>query len=205
MLARMRLAIPLVVLLAAIVAASDTYPQPRFTDPGRVTKLQSALPEIDRIFRAYANDRKIPGMIWGVVIDGRLAHLATFGVRDRDSQAPVTPDTAFRIASMTKSFTALAVLKLRDDGRLPLEDPVSRWIPEFARMQLPTRDTPPLTIRQLLSHSAGFPEDNPWCDQQLSATDAMMDGWLVRGIPFSTAPARVTNIPTMPTVCWVAW
>ena len=73
---------------------------------------------------------------------------------------------------MTKSFTALAILKLRDEGKLSLEDPVSKWIPEFARMELPTRDTPPLRVRQLLSHSAGFPEDNPWGDQQLSATDA---------------------------------
>ena len=156
--------------------------------PRRVAKLQSAMPEIDRLFRAYATDKKIPGMIWGVVIDGQVAHLGSSGVRDRASQAPVTPDTAFRIASMTKSFTALAVLKLRDDGRLSLEDPVSRWIPEFARMERPTRDTPPLTIRQLLSHSAGFPEDNPWGDQQLSATDAMMDDWLAKGIPFSTPP-----------------
>ena len=55
-------------------------------------------------------------------------------------------------------------------------------------MERPTRDTPPLTIRQLLSHSAGFPEDNPWGDQQLSATDAMLDEWLAKGIPFSTPP-----------------
>ncbi|MEI6669571.1 MAG: serine hydrolase domain-containing protein [Acidobacteriota bacterium] len=153
-----------------------------------MAKLQSAMPEIDRIFRAYATDEHIPGMIWGVVIDGQIAHIGSFGVRDRASQAPIAPDTAFRIASMTKSFTALAVLKLRDDGRLSLEDPVSRWIPEFSRMALPTRDTPPLTIRQLLSHSAGFPEDNPWGDQQLSATEAMLDDWLARGIPFSTPP-----------------
>jgi CubicO group peptidase (beta-lactamase class C family) len=186
--ARMRRTILLAVLISVTIAASDRYPPPRFTDPDRVAKLQSAMPEIDRLFRAYATDKKIPGMIWGVVIDGRLAHLGTYGVRDRTSQAPVTPDTAFRIASMTKSFTALAVLKLRDDGRLSLEDPVSRWIPAFARMERPTRDTPPLTIRQLLSHSAGFPEDNPWGDQQLSATDAMMDDWLARGIPFSTPP-----------------
>jgi CubicO group peptidase (beta-lactamase class C family) len=135
----MRLTTLFAVLSTATLAASDTYPPPRFTDPGRVAKLQSAMPEIDRLFRAYATDKKIPGMIWGVVIDGQVAHLGSFGVRDRASQAPVTPDTAFRIASMTKSVTALAVLKLRDDGRLPLEDPVSRWIPEFARMERPTR------------------------------------------------------------------
>jgi CubicO group peptidase (beta-lactamase class C family) len=139
-------------------------------------------------FRAYATDKKIPGMIWGVVIDDKLAHVESFGVRDGVSQATITPSTAFRIASMTKSFTALAILRLRDEGRLSLEDPVSKWIPEFARMELPTRDTSPLRIRQLMSHSAGFPEDNPWGDQQLSATDAMLDDWLRHGIPFSTPP-----------------
>jgi CubicO group peptidase (beta-lactamase class C family) len=181
--------LPLFALLASTtLAASDAYPPPRFTDPDRVKKLESAMPEIDRIFRAYATEKKIPGLIWGVVIDNRLAHVESFGVRDRSSQAEVTPGTAFRIASMTKSFTALAILKLRDEGGLSLEDPVSRWIPEFARMELPTRDTPPLVIRQLMSHSAGLPEDNPWGDQQLSATDATLDGWLRKGIPFSTPP-----------------
>ena len=184
----MRLTTLFVLLATVTLAASDAYPPPRFTDAGRVAKLQSAMPAIDRLFRAYAADTRIPGMVWGVVIDGQLAHFGSFGVRELASKAPVTPDTAFRIASMTKSFTALAVLKLRDDGRLSLEDAVSRWIPEFARMERPTRDTPPLTVRQLLSHSAGFPEDNPWGDQQLSATDAMLDDWLARGIPFSTPP-----------------
>ena len=175
-------------LSTVTLAGSPAYPPPRFVDPGRVAKLRSAIPEIDGLFRAYAADKKIPGMVWGVVIDGELAHVGSFGVRDRAAQAPVTAATAFRIASMTKSVTALAVLKLRDDGRLTLDDPVSRWIPAFARMERPTRDTPPLTIRRLLSHSAGFPEDNPWGDQQLSATDAMLDEWLARGIPFSTPP-----------------
>ena len=176
-------------LLARLAhAGSGDYPPPRFTDQERVARLESALPEIDRLFRDYASEQKIPGMVWGLVIDGRLAHVGSFGVRDRVSQEPVTPETAFRIASMTKSFTALAVLKLRDEGRLSLEDPVSRWIPEFARMELPTSDTAPLRLRQLMSHSAGFPEDNPWGDQQLSATDAALDEWLRRGIPFSTAP-----------------
>ena len=189
MLAYMRI-VPLICGLAATGAliASDAYPPPRFTDPQRVKKLEAAMPEVDRILRSYAKEKKIPGMVWGVVMDGRLAHTGTFGVRDRMSNAPVTAGTAFRIASMTKSFTALAILKLRDEGKLSLEDPVAKWIPEFARMELPTRDTPPLRLRQLLSHSAGFPEDNPWGDQQLSVTDATVDEWLRKGIPFSTPP-----------------
>lgn len=172
----------------ALLSASDAYPPARFTDPERVQKLASALPEADKIFRRYAADKKIPGMVWGVVIDGRLAQVASTGLRDRAAGAAVNASTVFRIASMTKSFTALAILKLRDEGKLSLEDPVSRWIPEFARMALPTRDTAPLRIRQLLSHSAGFPEDNPWGDQQLSARDADLTHWLKLGIPFSTPP-----------------
>ena len=175
-------------LAASALLSSDTYPPPHFTNPQRIAKLESAMPVIDQIFRRYAVDRKITGMVWGIVIDGQLAHVDSTGVQNRATNSPVTKDSVFRIASMTKSFTALAMLKLRDDGKLSLEDAVSKWIPEFAHMELPTRDTPPLKIRQIMSHSAGFPEDNPWGDQQLAATDAQLNEWLRKGIPFSTAP-----------------
>ena len=175
-------------LAGALLQASDAYPPPRFANPERVKKLEAAIPAIDQIFRDYAQEKKIPGMVWGVVIDGKLAHVQSAGVRDRASSAPLSASTVFRIASMTKSFTALAILKLRDEGKLSLEDSVAKWLPEFARMELPTRDTAPLRIRNLLSHSAGFPEDNPWGDQQLSATDADLTKWLRLGIPFSTPP-----------------
>jgi CubicO group peptidase (beta-lactamase class C family) len=173
---------------AATALAGNVYPPARFTDPDRVQKIEAAFPQIDEIFRHYADEEKIPGMVWGIVIDQRLAHVAATGVQDRTSKVPASGTTVFRIASMTKSFTALAILKLRDAGKLSLEDPISKWLPEFARMRLPTRDTAPLRIRQLLSHSAGFPEDNPWGDQQLAASEADLTRWLLRGIPFSTAP-----------------
>jgi CubicO group peptidase (beta-lactamase class C family) len=184
----MRYLILFLLLSGAAAHAAGRDPPAQMTDPARTAKLATAFPVIDGIFAAYAAAEHIPGMAWGIVIDDRLAHVATTGFQDLASKTPVTAGTAFRIASMTKSFTALAILELRDAGRLSLEDPVSRWLPEFARMELPTRDTPPLRIRQLLSHSAGFPEDNPWGDQQLSATDADLTRWLHAGIPFSTAP-----------------
>ncbi len=184
----MRLVIVCLLIAASAAFASDSNPPPRFTDPDRVQKLESVMPQVDQIFRDYMSAQKIPGMVWGMVIDGRLAHVGTAGMRDRASNAPVMADTAFRIASMTKSFTVLAILKLRDEGKLSLEDPVSKWIPEFARIELPTRDSAPLQVRQLLSHSTGWPEDNPWGDQQLSATEAEVTKWLLRGIPFSTPP-----------------
>ena len=172
------------VLLAALMAA----PVPRFTDPDRRQKLEAAFPETDKVFERFHRQRGTPGLVYGIVIDGQLVHLKAFGVREVESKSPVTADTVFRIASMTKSFTALAVLKLRDAGKLSLEDPVSKWIPEFARMEYPTRDADPIRVRHLLSHTAGFPEDNPWGDQQLGISDAELDAWLKKGIPFSTTP-----------------
>jgi CubicO group peptidase (beta-lactamase class C family) len=160
----------------------------QFSDQERATKLASAYPAIDEEFRAYASAKHIPGLVWGVVIDGSLSHTGSVGVRDLATQAPLTPTTAFRIASMTKSFTALAILKLRDEGKLSLDDPVTKWIPEFARSHLPTGDSAPIRVRQLLSHSAGFPEDNPWGDQQLADSDADLTHMLELGFPFSTPP-----------------
>jgi CubicO group peptidase (beta-lactamase class C family) len=168
--------------------AAERYPPPRFVAADRAPTLEKAFPEIDEIFRGYATDKQIPGMVWGIVIDDRLAHLGTFGVQDLSTKTPVTATTVFRIASMTKSFTALAVLRLRDQGKLSLEDPVTQWIPEFAKVELPTRDSAPIKIRQLMSHSTGLPEDNPWADQQLAASDADVTRWMLAGVPFSTPP-----------------
>jgi CubicO group peptidase (beta-lactamase class C family) len=181
--------IPLFLLvIPGLSVAADGYPPARFTDPNRMAKIESAFPEIDKLFGAYAADKRIPGIVWGIVIDGQLVHVGSAGVQNLVTKLPVTSSTAFRIASMTKSFTALAILNLRDQGKLSLEDPVAKWIAEFSRMELPTQDTAPLKIRQLLSHSAGLPEDNPWGDQQLAASDADLDEWLQRGLPFSTPP-----------------
>jgi CubicO group peptidase (beta-lactamase class C family) len=94
----------------------------------------------------------------------------------------------FRIASMTKSFTAMAVMKLRDEGKLALDDPVEKYVPELKGLEYPTSDSPRITVRHLLSHAEGFPEDNPWGDQQLAATEAEFDAMMRRGIPFSNPP-----------------
>jgi CubicO group peptidase (beta-lactamase class C family) len=114
--------------------------------------------------------------------------MGTHGLREVPSRAPVDSATVFRIASMTKSFTAAAVLQLRDAGKLALDDPVERHVPELRGLRPPTADAPRITIRHLLTHSAGFPEDNPWGDQQLAATEAEFGAMLRAGIPFSTAP-----------------
>ena len=141
-----------------------------FTDPERRAKLARAFPEIDRRIAAFMAERHVPGAAWGIVIDGELAHAGVAGYRELGSKSPVTRDSVFRIASMTKSFTAMAVLKLRDEGRLSLDDLAEQHVPELKALRYPTSDAPKITVRHLMSHAAGFPEDNPWGDQQLAAT-----------------------------------
>lgn len=168
--------------------ATESILQPQFTDSGRSRKLANAFPEIERLFTAWVERQHMPGAVMGIVVDGELVWIKTAGVRELKSRAPVTADTVFRIASMSKSFTAMAILKLRDEGKLSLDDAVSLYVPALANLPYPTKDSPALTIRHLLTHSEGFPEDNPWGDRQLAQSDATMRAWMRAGIPFSNAP-----------------
>ncbi|HEY0971937.1 MAG TPA: serine hydrolase domain-containing protein [Gemmatimonadales bacterium] len=163
-------------------------PPARFTDPDRVAKLSGAFGAIDSAFRAFVEREHVPGATWGIVIDGRLAHVGVAGQRDLEARAPVDPNTVFRIASMTKSFTAMAIMRLRDEGKLSLDDPVERHVPELRDLDYPTTDAPRITIRHLLTHAEGFPEDNPWGDRQLAITGEEMSRMMREGIPFSNAP-----------------
>ncbi len=163
-------------------------PPPVFADAQRATTLAGAFPEIDRVVASFGERARVPGVALGVVIDGVLVHVTTQGVQDIDTRAPVTADTVFRIASMTKSFTAVAILQLRDAGKLSLEDAVEKYIPELRGLTPATTDAPTITIRHLLSHSEGLPEDNPWGDRQLARSDAWMAEALRAGLPFSTVP-----------------
>jgi CubicO group peptidase (beta-lactamase class C family) len=151
-------------------------------------KLATAFAEVDRLFTEFAKEQHVPGAAWGIVVDGELAHSGATGFRDIAAKAPVDADTVFRIASMTKSFTAMSILKLRDEGKLSLDDPAERYVPELKSLKYPTTDSPRITVRHLLSHSEGFPEDNPWGDRQLARTEEELSQMIRGGIPFSNAP-----------------
>src|SRR6476469_5261035 len=88
-----------------------------------------ALATIDPLFENYMLENHVPGLVFGVVMDGKLAYVRGLGVQDIKTKTPVTQDTVFRIASMSKNFTALAALKLRDEGKLSLDMPAEHYIP----------------------------------------------------------------------------
>ena len=133
-------------------------------------------------------EQHVPGLVYGVVVDGKLARVRAFGVQRRASGAPVTPDTAFRIASMTKQFTALATLRLRDAGKRVAGCAGGEVHPGDAQVAYPTSDSPKITVRDLLSHAAGFVTDDPWGDRQLAMTEADFTRFVAAGVPFSRAP-----------------
>jgi CubicO group peptidase (beta-lactamase class C family) len=180
-----RLPITLVFLAASLPSATA----PAWAQSSdRAALLRPALPAVDSLLRAFAERTRTPAIAYGVIVDGRLLHVAATGVRNVSTGAPVDTGSVFRIASMSKSFAAAAILQLRDAGRLSLDDPAERYVPELRGLRYPTSDAPRITVRHLLTHSAGFPEDNPWGDQQLAATEAEFTEMLRRGFPFSTAP-----------------
>ena len=94
----------------------------------------------------------------------------------------------FRIASMSKSFTASAILLLRDAGALALDDPAAEYVPELAGWAYGAADAAPVTIRQLLTMTAGFPTDDPWGDRQQGLPLDAFDALLAGGVSFNWAP-----------------
>jgi CubicO group peptidase (beta-lactamase class C family) len=131
-----------------------------------VPDLEDLLPDVDERFARTWREARIPGVAWGVIDGGALVHAGGLGsARDGADRRP-DADTVFRIASMTKSFTAAALLVLRDEGRIGLDDPVAQHVPELATWRSITADSPPVSVRQLLTMSAGLPTDDPWGDRQ---------------------------------------
>jgi CubicO group peptidase (beta-lactamase class C family) len=150
--------------------------------------IQSVTAETDRIFEEFHRISDAPGAVYGIVADGRLVHVKAYGVQDLDRRRPVTPESLFRIASMSKAFTALAILKLRDEGKLSLDALAETYVPEMRGWRYPTSDSPRIRVRDLLNHTAGFVTDDPWGDRQQVISAAEFTKMLKAGVPFTRTP-----------------
>jgi CubicO group peptidase (beta-lactamase class C family) len=140
--------------------------------PEDVGMSSERLARITVAMKRYIDRKEVPGVVTMVARRGRIVHLEAAGYRDAEAATPMTTDTIFRVASMTKPITSVAVMMLFEEGHFLLSDPISKWLPEFANMkvvQIPTGDerigapyktvpaTRPITIRHLLTHTAGLP------------------------------------------------
>ena len=164
-----------------------TYHRHVMRTGGRVPG-EATLADVEAIVARFAERAVVPGFVYGIVADGALVHAGAHGTLRAGEDVPPDVDSVFRIASMTKSFTAAAVLLLRDEGRLRLDDPVGRWVPELAELTGPTADSPPITLEHLLTMSAGLPTDDPWGDRQQGLPFEAFASLLRGGVSFAWTP-----------------
>jgi CubicO group peptidase (beta-lactamase class C family) len=135
-------------------------------DPADVGFDEERLRRIDRCFARYVDDGLLPGYLAVVSRHGQIAHVASHGRRDVEAGAPVEPDTIWRIFSMTKPITSVAAMTFVEEGLVDLNDPISRWLPEFAQQRVYTKGsalapateaaTEPIRVWHLLSHTSGL-------------------------------------------------
>lgn len=155
-----------------------------FTPLGATADLSRAAREaIDKKVAEVLKDTGTPGVSLAVVKDGAIVYSKAYGIaRQGTPQMPVTETMRFKIGSVSKQFTAAAVLLLAEDGKLSLDDPVARWLPELTRAK-------DVTIRQLLSHTAGYsdywPQEYLFQSMLMPITpEAILDGWAKRPLDF---------------------
>ena len=131
--------------------------------PEEVGVSTKRLKRIRSLLQGYVNSGQLPGFLTVVARRGKIIHLATIGMRDVENSKPVEPDTIFRIYSMSKPITSVAVMMLYEEGHFQLGTPVSQFIPEFENMKVYNEDQTEIldakrkiTIKHLLTHTAGF-------------------------------------------------
>jgi CubicO group peptidase (beta-lactamase class C family) len=162
----------------------DAAPQPKLAASTRHPK--SAHPPFpDRTLRMrmheILNRRAAVGMAVGIVRDGRLDAFHGHGCADLETKRPITPDTLFRIASITKTFTAIAVMQLVERGRIDLDAPANRYLRAYSLVPTLTSFPPP-TVRHLLTHTAGIGE-------VVRASDLLKPDWGDSVVPAARVPS----------------
>jgi CubicO group peptidase (beta-lactamase class C family) len=125
------------------------------------------LPGVAAAMQSMVGAHEIPGAVTLVATGGKIVHLDATGLADVAKGSPMTPDTMFWIASMTKPVTSVAILMLQDDGRLGVNDPVAKYIPEFAALKTPSGKPANLTVAQLLNHTSGLADPRPAATQSV--------------------------------------
>ena len=162
-------------LLTAITAAG-LFAQPA----AKIVEDEAYRSEISLLetwIRQQMEYRNIPGLAVGIVYDRQLVYAKGFGYTDLEKKTPVTPESLFRIASNSKTFTATAVMQLRDAGKLRLDDPVDKYLKGFS-IGNPYPGAPPITIFNLLTHTSGLPREAAfpyWTDRKFPTMQQILE------------------------------
>jgi CubicO group peptidase (beta-lactamase class C family) len=159
-------------LLAKLVLCSSLSLAPSaFAEPPKLPGIGAAMQEM-------IAKNEIAGAVTVVVNRDKTLHLETTGFADVAGKRPMTPDTVFWIASMTKPTTATAILMLQDDGKLNVSDPVAKYLPEFNNLKTPSGKPANLTIKQILTHTSGLGEASGPDAQKAKTLADLVPLWL---------------------------
>ena len=178
------------------------------------------LGRIDKLLQGYVDDGRLAGAVALVLKDGQPVYEKAVGWSDKEANRPMTNDTIFRIASQTKAITSVAVLSLVEEGKIGINDPVSRFINSFAKTTVSVRTDAgvsvvaakrPITIRDLLTHTAGISygtqADVADKYQQTGLGPAAGFGWYTadKNEPICTTMERLPTVPfvAQPGEAWV--
>ena len=173
----------LVLLTIPLAVTSLTAQSP---NPADDPDVQGAI----RLFSAWMEGqvawRELPGVAVGVVANQELVWSRGFGFADIATARPMSRDTKFRMASHSKLFTATAIMQLREQGKIQLDDPVSKYLPWF-QVKSAASDDPPITIEHLLTHSSGLPREagSHWTTREFPTLEELRDLIPERQAPFS--------------------
>lgn len=162
--------------------------------PEAVGFSRAGLDALNEEMHALVDAKKLAGVTTLIARHGKVVHLDTYGAANASTGAPLGPDSIFRIASMTKPIAGVAMMQLYEQGKWKLDDPVAKYIPEFANLEVkkagggtePMKS--PMTMAQIMSHSAGFGVSAVYEDANLAATDlqGMIDK--LKNLPLETQP-----------------
>ena len=184
----------LVLVMAALLGAPiGLRAEDPIVSPESVGFSTDGLKILQRTMRALVDDAKLAGVTTLVARHGKVVYLDAYGVQDLATKRPVTKDTIFRLASMTKPVVGVAMMMLWEEGKWTLDDPVAKHIPEFAGLKVATPNgavpqARPMTMRQLMSHTAGFDVTAGYAKAGLRDSDLQgMINKLAR-LPLSTQP-----------------
>src|SRR5690606_38814082 len=159
---------------------------------------QDRLDAVDAYLEAAFAESSLPGMAVAVVSGGDVAYARGFGVADRESRAAVTVDTAFELGSLTKSMTALAVLRLAEAGRVDLDAPVRRYLPWFRVADADSAAA--ITPRHLLGHTSGLPRWSHgvvWRDPERVSGSVAEGVRALASVPLAFAPGEAVSYANM--------
>jgi CubicO group peptidase (beta-lactamase class C family) len=146
----------------AAFAALPVQAEVKLADPASVGMSAEGLKGVDQAMHGLVDQGRLAGVTTLIARHGKVVHFDAYGAQDVSSKAPIQRDTIFRIASMTKPVTGVAMMILFEEGKWKLDDPVAKHIPEFADLKVKGPDgtlvaqTRPMTMRELMSHTAGF-------------------------------------------------